>query len=588
MSRQIPRGRALFAALVLTATAWMALAVPAHAAPAAINLDSSSCPATVRQGENDGCVVELQNLLNRHGQSVTADGSFGPATLGAVRVFQSEAGLSVDGLVGPATKQALYDADANTPATNLYSSACAADISQGATGGCVVELQNLLNDQGAHLAVDGQFGTGTAAAVTSFQSAHGLTVDGIVGPDTKDALYNGTRSSSGAVNLLSASCPANMSEDEADGCVITLQSLLNAHGQAIAVDGDFGPDTLAAVEAFQSAQGLSVDGIVGPNTKAALYANVGTGTNAPSPLNLTSAACPANISQGEHDGCVTELQSLLNQHGANLVLDGSFGPVTFAAVESFQSSQGLSVDGIVGPNTKSALYGSTIILTDCVIPVGYTTCTTGSTLGAEAAAEAHWLFDAPTSAQQAAAQANFKKRYGFSSLGDIPYVYGGGHGAAPGPSVGFCDGTAGTSSGDGWLYNNSTGSYYCFASHHRGLDCSGLQRLLYALAAGKDVLNGATYTQVANSHLTTTSNPQPGDLAFFYHSGASGPHHVAMAMGIQYVVSADNPSSPSNPLSPPLTGTGPAVFEEWFTGSSAGLHLLSQHSETPIWKHWTG
>lgn len=38
-------------------------------------------------------------------------------------------------------------------------------------------------------------------------------------------------------------------------------------------------------------------------------------------------------------------------------LDGIFGPKSEAATESFQRSQGLSVDGIVGPNTWTALLG---------------------------------------------------------------------------------------------------------------------------------------------------------------------------------------------------------------------------------------
>ena len=56
-----------------------------------------------------------------------------------------------------------------------------------------------------------------------------------------------------------------------------------------------------------------------------------------------------------------QIQAALNQlgyHGANgaaLVVDGSIGPNSQAAVRAFQSDHGLKVDGIPGPVTKTAL-----------------------------------------------------------------------------------------------------------------------------------------------------------------------------------------------------------------------------------------
>lgn len=56
-----------------------------------------------------------------------------------------------------------------------------------------------------------------------------------------------------------------------DDAVKALQILLNGYGFSCGkVDGSFGPDTLAAVKAFQKARGLAVDGSVGPATWAAL------------------------------------------------------------------------------------------------------------------------------------------------------------------------------------------------------------------------------------------------------------------------------------------------------------------------------
>ncbi|MGW2820366.1 peptidoglycan-binding protein [Streptomyces sp. NPDC001443] len=91
---------------------------------------------------------------------------------------------------------------------------------------------------------------------------------------------------------------------------------------------------------------------------AATLFGAGPAAAAPTAIKLTSSSCPTEIVQGQVGGCVTELQSLLNHHGADLAVDGDFGPMTASAVRDFQTEKGLSVDGKVGPNTKAALYGA--------------------------------------------------------------------------------------------------------------------------------------------------------------------------------------------------------------------------------------
>jgi peptidoglycan hydrolase-like protein with peptidoglycan-binding domain len=147
---------------------------------------------------------------------VSVDGDFGPETETAIRSFQKQHGLHIDGIVGPETWGALGDhgkamltpppsalpqpkagpaAHVSTvaAAASVNGHARTADISTGGAaphpGSYVRTLQEAL-----HVAVDGEFGPQTLAAVKRFQAQHGLEVDGVVGPATWAALgYHGMK-----------------------------------------------------------------------------------------------------------------------------------------------------------------------------------------------------------------------------------------------------------------------------------------------------------------------------------------------------------------------------------------------------------
>lgn len=63
------------------------------------------------------------------------------------------------------------------------------------------------------------------------------------------------------------------------------------------------------------------------------------------------------LRKGDSGSDVTELQTLLNQYGYGLTVDGKFGDKTKKAVEAFQASHGLTVDGVAGEQTWTALKG---------------------------------------------------------------------------------------------------------------------------------------------------------------------------------------------------------------------------------------
>jgi peptidoglycan hydrolase-like protein with peptidoglycan-binding domain len=139
----------------------------------------------VRQGADGHPVRTLQDLLRAHGRTVAVDGIFGPATDAAVRDFQRERHLAVDGIVGADTWSALV-----------------VTVRRGSEGDAVrgvqeeFQFRNLSGDPGTGLAVDGIFGAQTEEAVRGFQQALHLdnpsvAVDGIVGPVTWNALVSG-------------------------------------------------------------------------------------------------------------------------------------------------------------------------------------------------------------------------------------------------------------------------------------------------------------------------------------------------------------------------------------------------------------
>jgi peptidoglycan hydrolase-like protein with peptidoglycan-binding domain len=119
-----------------------------------------------------------------------------------------------------------------------------------------------------------------------------------------------------------------------------LQQLLRARGHAVAVDGIFGPQTEAAVKAFQGSRGLAADGIVGPQTWGRLVVQVKKGSTGDAVRGVQEVMKFHDQSDGE---------------GPPVQIDGSFGPRTDAWVRGFQTAVGTPSDGIVGPITWRAL-----------------------------------------------------------------------------------------------------------------------------------------------------------------------------------------------------------------------------------------
>lgn len=106
-------------------------------------------------------VKRLQEKLG-----IEADGIFGGGTEAALKKYQQENDLKVDGIAGPDTfsHMSLYDL---------------VILRRGTRGSTVKRLQEKLG-----IEADGKFGSGTEKAVKAYQEENGLKADGIVGPNT--------------------------------------------------------------------------------------------------------------------------------------------------------------------------------------------------------------------------------------------------------------------------------------------------------------------------------------------------------------------------------------------------------------------
>lgn len=154
---------------------------------------------TVRYGDYGENVTLIQYFLNAAAdfysqlQTVSVDGVFGTNTQNAVRAFQTQRGITADGVVGPRTWEQLYEtyyAYMNGASYSTTPAYPGTTLRSGSTGTNVSLMQRYLNVIGSYfpsipqLSIDGIFGNATRNAVIVFQGLFGLNTDGIIGPAT--------------------------------------------------------------------------------------------------------------------------------------------------------------------------------------------------------------------------------------------------------------------------------------------------------------------------------------------------------------------------------------------------------------------
>jgi peptidoglycan hydrolase-like protein with peptidoglycan-binding domain len=328
--------------------------VQAHGVPAATSAHARAfatphMPANTRTstlprlGDRGESVRKLQRALIAAGVNVRggADGVFGQSTSAAVKTFQSAKGLIASGDIDPST------------AFLLGLGPSPVFPKRGDRGVAVTALQNALVAAGISVrgGVDGVFGSGTAAAISAFQTSRGMTATGAIDITTAIALgvapASATPTTAPTTTAPVTTSPATTSPattapttvfatvGQSGPAVVTLQRALIAAGITVrgGADGVFGPATTNAIISYQRAISVSATGQL-DNTTAQF-------------LGLVPA--PSLPKFGDRGPGVTDVQNKLLTNGITVKggADGVFGVATRISLRAFQTARRIPVTGTV-------------------------------------------------------------------------------------------------------------------------------------------------------------------------------------------------------------------------------------------------
>lgn len=358
-----------------TSTVVVTAATPAICSAEAIGADTGdltienvSCTAGWAIGLIDECpagvACEGVDVFHFTGSGWVHDGYF-PA-------------VCAEGLTGAG--MSIYTAVAFVSNVCGESPAGTAVIRPESTGDRVIHLQTALIAEGYELAVDGTYGPSTQGAVRDFQQRNQLEVDGIAGPETQAALGIGPGGER-------ATSPTELSAPSPPGATTTSTVALAPAEPATCDAATIGADVDMTIVEIRSCQAgwaigridecpsstacedvdvfhVTENGWVSDGNIGSLCAEELTGVGM-SPYTATAfgpfcgADAPAAdreiISPDSTGDDVRHVQIALIALGYPIDADGTYGPRTQAAVRDYQAANGLEVDGIAGPRTRTTL-----------------------------------------------------------------------------------------------------------------------------------------------------------------------------------------------------------------------------------------
>ena len=261
------------------------------------------------------------------------------------------------------------------------------ELKNGSEGEAVTALQSALAELGymEEEDVDGKFGSKTEDALKVFQKRNGFTQDGIASQDLQLKLYEDTPKDTRGYRQYVRTVPpvagAVIREKSKGEPVTKLQTRLKELGYYEGeITGVCDENTVAAIKLFEGKHGLVADGEMNAADQQVLYGATAMAASVivtPSPTP-TPKPPTKTLRPGDKDEEVKLLQQRLKDLGyytGNIT--GVYNTATTEAVKAFQKKSSLEQDGILGPITRTVLYGvNAIYAVPTAIPVSTPTPTT--------------------------------------------------------------------------------------------------------------------------------------------------------------------------------------------------------------------
>ncbi|MDQ0188852.1 peptidoglycan-binding protein [Alicyclobacillus cycloheptanicus] len=347
-------------------------------------------PGTILQYGSTGVAVEeIQTQLNKLGYNCgTPDGDFGTNTENAVKAFQADQNLTVDGQVGPQTWQALFGESSQTSSPGSFTNV---DLRFPAPNDITASSLNQFLRYNAFGTLVGSPMYGLGESFILAQNTYGVDATYLVAHAIEESA-NGTSSIALADNNLFGY--GAYDSDPGDDAGLFPSEDYAIRFQAWEVRNNYlnpgsshygGAPTLTGMNkqyATDQAWSSNISSLMGEvaasvGDTSAAYVAYQSSNNAPQPSSTAepvyylngaqgkassdpyykgvpyySTMSPGNmffgsLQSGSEGGAVEQIQRFLNTRmNAGLTVDGDFGPQTKSAVEAFQKSIGVTANGV--------------------------------------------------------------------------------------------------------------------------------------------------------------------------------------------------------------------------------------------------